>query len=286
VPVSIAGDATLQFRFRTESFAVSSSTTKPARTIYWTERSFNGPQVEIPSGVIETINPVYSNVFPAEVATEYEVAGTPLPDADSQELRTLWFDTTGGTRRLHAYNVTGRILVEYLGALREDGNHEFLGLDVLSVQQTLRPSTATIELGSRLRGYDGVSFDLNETLVASPVTNSSSSVNYYSSNPLPDGSLAYYAERENDIEDREVFYWLSPNTISKPAIGATAALKTLINWPVYLNKYLQIIRLIEKYTTSTLEKFAEFKQKVMILNEGSQTATPFITEDDDDDNDH
>jgi hypothetical protein len=40
-----------------------------------------------------------------------------------------------------------------------------------------------------------------------------------------------------------------------------------------LNKYLQIIRLIEKYTTSTLEKFAEFKQKVMILNHHANDET-------------
>ena len=248
-------DANSNYIFYKERFSVSSATNSPVRNFYWTERSFNGPQVEIPSGVIETLNPVYSNVFPAQVTTEYEVAGSPIPDADSQELRTLWFDTTGGTRRLHAYNVTGRILVEYLGALREDGTHVFLGLDVLSVQQTLRPSTATIELGSRLRGYDGASFDLNESLVPSPVTNSSTSVNYYSSNPLPDGSLAYYAERENDIEDREVFYWLSPHTISKPASGSTDTLKTLINWPLYLNKYLQVwptdITRFAHYTVST-----------------------------------
>ena len=252
---SVPDAATNSYIFYKERFAVSSATTTPVRNLYWTERSFNGPQVEIPSGVIETLNPVFSNVFPAKVATEYVVSGAPIPDPDSAELRTLWFDTTGGTRRLHAYNVTGRILVEYLGALREDGTHEFLGLDILSVQQTLRPSTATIDLGSRLRGYDGASFDLDETLVASPVTNSSNSVNYYSSNPLPDGSLAYYAERENDIEDREIFYWLSPQTIAKPASGATAALKSLINWPVYLNKYLQVwpadITRFAHYTVST-----------------------------------
>ncbi len=223
-----------------ERFSVSSATTSPVRNLYWTERSFNGPQVVIPSGVIETLNPVFSNVFPQTVATEYVVAGAPVPDPESAELRTVWFDTTGGTRRLHAYNTTGRLLVEYLGALRDDGTHEFLGMDILSVQQTLRPSTATIELGSRLRAFDGDSFDSDETLVASPVTSSTSSVNYYSSNPLSDGSLAYYAERENDIEDREIFYWLSPETIAIPAAGATSTLNTLINWPVYLNKYLQV----------------------------------------------
>ncbi len=238
---SVPDPATNSYVFYKERFAVSSATTTPVRNLFWTEKSFNGPQVVIPSGRIETLNPVFSGVFPATVSSEYVVAGAPAPDADSAELRTVWFDTTGGTRRLHAYNITGRLLIEYLGALRDDGTHEFLGLDVVSVQQTLRPATATVELGQRIRAYDGDAFDLDETLVASPVTTSTSNINYYSSNPLPDGSIAYYAERENDIEDREIFYWLSPETIALPAGGATAAdLKLLINWPVYLNKYLQV----------------------------------------------
>ena len=38
-------------------------------------------------------------------------------------------------------------------------------------------------------------------------------------------------------------------------------------------------------TRSCQATLAEAQQKVMILSEGSQTATPFITEDDHDDND-
>ena len=238
---SLPDPSTNSYIFYKERFSVSSATTTPVRNLFWTEKSFNGPQVVIPSGRIETLNPVFSSVFPATVSSEYVVAGAPAPSSDSAELRTVWFDTTGGTRRLHAYNITGRLLIEYLGALRDDGTHEFLGLDVVSVQQTLRPSTATVELGQRIRAYDGATFDFDETLVASPVTTSTSNINYYSSNPLPDGSIAYYAERENDIEDREIFYWLSPETIALPAGGATAAdRKLVINWPVYLNKYLQV----------------------------------------------
>jgi len=256
--------------FYKERFAVSSATTTPVRNLFWTEKSFNGPQVVIPSGRIETLNPVFSNVFPPTVSAEYVVAGTPAPDPESAELRTVWFDTTGGTRRLHAYNITGRLLVEYLGALREDGTHEFLGMDVISVQQTLRPSTATVELGQRIRAFDGDAFDLDETLVASPVTTSTSNINYYSSNPLPDGSIAYYAERENDIEDREIFYWLSPETIALPAGGSSAAdLKLLINWPVYLNKYLQV-------WPSDVTHYAHYTVGSSGSSDSSGTGLPFV----------
>ncbi len=238
---SVPDATTNSYIFFKERFAVSSATSNPVRNLYWTERSFNGPQVVIPTGIIGTINPVFSNVFPQRVTSEYVVAGTPATTGDSAELRTVWFDTTGGTRRLHAYNVTGRILIEYLGTLRADGTYEFLGMDIVSVQQALRPSTVTIELGSQLRPYDSVSFDPDTTLVASPVnTATSGSVNYYSSVTLPNGSLAYYAERENDIEDRETFYWLTPKSIAIPPTGATSSARTSIEWPVYLNKYLQV----------------------------------------------
>jgi hypothetical protein len=238
---SVPDATTNNYIFFKERFTVSSATSNPVRNLYWTERSFNGPQVVIPTGIIGTINPVFSNVFPERVTSEYVVAGTPANTGDSAELRTVWFDTTGGTRRLHAYNVTGRILIEYLGTLRDDGTYEFLGMDIVSVQQALRPSTVTIELGSQLLPYDGVSFDPDTTLVASPVnTATSSSVNYYSSVTLPNGSLAYYAERENDIEDRETFYWLTPKSIAIPPTGATSPTRTSIEWPIYLNKYLQV----------------------------------------------
>src|SRR5690606_30265084 len=38
-----------------ETFSVSAATTKPVRTLYWTERSFSAPYVTIPSGRIVTV---------------------------------------------------------------------------------------------------------------------------------------------------------------------------------------------------------------------------------------
>ncbi|MFH1499321.1 MAG: hypothetical protein ABII82_16030, partial [Verrucomicrobiota bacterium] len=227
-----------------ETFAVSSATTSAVRTLYWTEKSFNGPRVTIPSGRIVTVNPVFSNVFPATVATEYVAIGS-SPPADpnaepANELRTLWFEKTSGIGELHAYNVSGRILIEYLGALRDDGSHEFLGADIVEVAQAATPTVNTIHLGDQIIANPLAPEPGDTDLIALPVNStSSSSVPYYGSAVLPDGNLAYYAERENDIEDRVVFYWLEPlDAAIAPASGIAPGLE--LQWPKYLQKYLHV----------------------------------------------
>lgn len=221
-----------------EIFSVSSATTSAVRTLYWTEKGFSGPRVTIPSGRIVTVNPVYSNVFPATVETEYSAVGaSPPADPDAEpasELRTLWFEKTNGIGELHAYNVSGRILIEYLGDLRDDGSHEFLGADIVEVAQAAESTTLAIFLGNEIRP----ALD-DRTLVALPATTSADAINYYGSVARPDGSLGYYAERENLIEDRIVFYWLeSLDAAIRPASGDAAGLR--LDWPKYLHKYLQI----------------------------------------------
>ncbi len=238
-------DGTNNYILVKETFSVSSATSSAVRPLFWTEKSFNGPRVTIPSGRIVTVNPVFSNVFPAVVDTEYVVPGSSPPaDPDAQpasELRTVWFEKTNGIGELHAYNASGRILIEYLGNLQEDGSHEFLGADVVEVAQAADSSTVTISLGYEIRPVPPN--DPNQpddtTLIALPINNSSGdSTAYYGSVSRPDGSVAYYAERENNLEDRVVFYWLKPLDAGiPPASGLAPGLE--LQWPKYLRKYLQ-----------------------------------------------
>jgi hypothetical protein len=225
--------------FYKERFTVSSATSTPVRTIYWTEKSFTGPIIEVPAGRITTVNPVYSNVFPSTVATEYVVAGVSQsdPNAESSEiLRTLWYESTAGTGTLHAYNQTGRIFVEYLGALNsQDGTYEFLGADIVSVEQSLRATTLTVELGNEIRPNPEQS-----SLVATPVSNTGSvnQIAYYGTSVRPNGTLAYFAEQQNTVEDNVAFYWMEPLDAAIPNTTSTPP-GLVISWPKYLNKYLQ-----------------------------------------------
>ncbi len=232
-------DANNEYVLVEETFAVSSSTSRPVRHFFWTEKSFNGPPISIPSGRIVTVNPVFSNVFPASVEEEFVAVGSSAPaDPEAQpasELRSVWFEKTNGIGSLRSYNITGRILVEYLGELGEDGTHEFLGADVVEISKASPFSTLTVNLGSEIRPATD-----DRKLVALPVnSDTSGTASFYGSVTRPDGSLAYYAEKENALEDRVVFYWLEKSDAAiAPASGDAPGLE--IDWPKYLHKYLQV----------------------------------------------
>ena len=224
--------------FYKESFTVSSGALSPVRTMFWTEKSFSAPRITIPTGKVVTVNPVYSNVFPETVAEEFVVVGSSQADpnaSSTQVLRTVWFEKTNGIGELHAYNITGRILVEYLGTRREDGTHEFLGADVVSVEQAIQPQTQTVKLGEEIRPQP------DENLVAQPATSdgSASSATFYGSIARPDGTLAYFAERFNDVEDRVAFYWLEEKDAAIANVSGVFP-GLAIDWPKYFSKYLLV----------------------------------------------
>jgi len=226
--------------FYKETFSVSSVASTPVRNMYWTERTFTCPLVNIPSGRITIAAPVYSNVFPDSVGTEVDVPGDKGPGEPI--LKTLWVETNGGVKNLHAYNVTGRLLLEYLGALQADGSYEFLGMEILNVERTLDSATTDVKLGTQVLPFDGSQFDLDPALLASPLAKSVSQVSYLGTVNKADGRVDYYAERENGEADRVTFYWLEPltlgiNSSGNTQVGAVAANLPTIAWPKYLNRY-------------------------------------------------
>ena len=247
---NIPDPATNAYVFYKETFAVSSDTKAAVRNLYWTERSYSGPQVVIPTGQITRANPVFSNAFPEMVPSEIVIAGDSTRSTSTSQqnvalqdqtqiLRTVWFDKFNGVGRLHAYNITGRILLEYLGLERGDGTFEFLGLDVINVDRSLRSVTQNVELGNEIRPFDGSNSDTNTSLIAAPVGTDSSAdqTGYFGSTPRPDGSLNYYAERTNDIPERVQLFWLEPLPIGSATALAATTSNALINWPKYLNQY-------------------------------------------------
>ncbi len=250
VPVSAPGDATLKFRFRQEAFAVSSSTTKPSRTIYWTERSFNGPVINIPTGKIETLNPVYSSNYPAVITKEYQPVGLENIDPTSSpppELRTLWFQKQAGIGQLRAYNLEGRILLEYLGPLKQGASavYEFLGADVVDIVRVAPTVTAPVNLGEQITPRDPdnrlLPLDGSSEYLASPVLDTNlDGVQYYGTTTRADGRQVYYAERETDSPERVVFYWLEKTDAAIHFLNTPATPNLGIYWPKVKNAYSQV----------------------------------------------
>ncbi len=275
VPVTTATEpSTPKYRFKQEAFAVSSSTAKPTRRIYWTERSFNGPAVTVPIGKIETVNPVYSANFPATVAQEYQGVGLSTPTEPNASLpaekRTFWFDKVAGIGQLHAYNLEGRIFVEYLGAIQQGAVgtvHDFLGADIVDVVRVPEPVDVTVYLGDQItpRNDDGVllPIDGSSEWVASPVANSNAdSQALYGSIIRKDGVSNYYAERENLTPDRVAFYWLERSDAAIHFLGLPATPNLGLYWPKVKNHYRQV-------WPTDVAKFAHYT----VASSGSTTAT-------------
>ena len=242
---SASGESVATYKFKTEVFSVSSSSSQLPRTMYWTEKSFSAPAVPIPKGRIVTVNPIFNVFMPSHVATEFKPAGENLPsDPNAQmpkEKRTFWFENTSVQAFLRAHNMEGRLFVEYLGALRQGQSdvYEFLGSDIVDVKMVAESEIIETELGQPLRPRQGAAQDGDDQLTASIVSNFNIQDNkvLYGTSVLTSGTLVYHAERANDNPDKVQAYWTEA---LDAAIYPDTPPNLLISWPKYLRKYLHV----------------------------------------------
>lgn len=230
-----AGDG--RYQFRDETFSVSQSTRVPVKKIFWTEGTFKGPAVSVPTGRITTVSPIFNSFFPRTVSQAYlrpgEVRDPANPFQFPEIKTTLWLSETGSPKTLRAYNVEGRVLVEYLGPLKPDGvTYEFLGADVVEVSQQAPDTVLDVKLGEQILPEDG-----DTELIASPLPETQTSA-LYGTTSRGDGRLIYYAEQENINPDRSQFYWLEE--LDAAIYEGTTAPGLDLAWPKYLNKYRHI----------------------------------------------
>ena len=249
-PQTVPGGTEVRYLFRQEIFNVSSASSIPTRRMYWTEKEYTAPPVVLPSQGVQAVSPVYNSNFPALVGSDYSfgyldpqtgqlVVNTA---AASQERRTLWYQSNSGIAELRAYNVEGRILIEYLGPLLpgESVKREYLGADVVDVLRVMPTVVASTDIGERVRpstAVGGSPGDTSDQWRGSPVTVAAQGQAYYGSTLRADGITEYYAERENTDPDRVVFYWLENRSAQiGPAAGSSNFAPT-IQWPVWKNAY-------------------------------------------------
>jgi hypothetical protein len=229
------------YKFKTESFAVGSAPNVPQRPMYWTEKSFNGPLVNIPAGRIVAANVVYNSFMPSHVVDEFVPVGyNPSNDPSNSapaERRTLWYDNMAGRGTLHAYNLEGGVFVEYLGAeISSTGKREFLGADVVSTKRDAESINIEVTLGHQLSPWNSPEeADLISSLAPNATQTSGKAL--YGTSALANGQLVYHAERENNDPDKIQIYWLEPKDAE---IYLAAAPNLSIQWPKYLRKYTQV----------------------------------------------
>jgi hypothetical protein len=242
---SASGESVATYKFKTEVFSVSSSSSQLPRPMYWTEKSFAAPAVPIPKGRIVVVNPIFNMFMPSHVANEFKPVGENLPsDPNAQppkEKRTFWFENTSGQAFLRAHNMEGRLFVEYLGALRQGQSdvYEFLGADIVDVKMVAESGIIETELGQPMRPRQGAAQDGDDQLSASIVSNLSIEDNkpLYGTSVLTNGNLVYHAERGNDNPDKLQVYWMETLDV---AIYLDTPPNLSISWPKYLRKYLHV----------------------------------------------
>jgi len=235
-----------KYRFRSEVFSVSSASQVAPRVIYWTEKSFDGPLVRIPTGRIVRVNPAFNTFVPGQ-APEYTPLGgsaNPNPGATAPgEPRTLWFEDTTGLPALHAYNVEGRVFVEYLGPEDQSnpGVHEFLGADIVEISRSATAETISTPIGDQLRPRQEPKENGDDQMVATLANRlGTGGKPLFGTFMRPDGLTDYYAERANNNPDLMSIYWSDKFDASlySKAGGAVASLE--ISWPISKRNYLHI----------------------------------------------
>lgn len=265
VPDTTEGGSTPTYKFRSEIFAVSSASQKPARSIFWTEKGFDSPLVSVPAGRIVRANPVYNSFVPSRTVEYVPVGGIP-PDGTGPgpESRTLWFDNLNGPPSLHAYNVEGRIFIEYLGAEVQGGTgvHEFLGADIVDMRRVAEVATNDTKLGEQLLprkmplpGDD----ELLPTVVYNLIQGQKAA---YGTFIRPDGRTDYFAERESLNPDNVTLYWLEPSDAAIHFLAEPSEPGLSINWP----------KLKRNYVLAWPESLGKY-EPVNVTNTGNTVAT-------------
>jgi hypothetical protein len=240
-----ANESEPTFKFRRETFAVSSAAQVEPRVIYWTEKTFDGPMVRIPTGRIVRVNPVFNSFVPGQAAEYTPVGGSSNPGtAAPAEPRTLWFDTLSGLPALHAYNAEGRVFIEYLGGeiQGQSGRHQFLGADIVEIRRSAEVKTLVTPLGEQLRPRAGPKEDGDDQM-SPALPNLAAGVAgkpLYGTFIRPDGITEYSAERENLNPDNMVLYWMAKfdASLHTPDVSGGAIAGLEISWPVAKRSYL------------------------------------------------
>ncbi|MCX8496218.1 MAG: hypothetical protein ORN51_08560 [Akkermansiaceae bacterium] len=242
LPDQREGESKPTYKFRTEVFSVASGSRKPAKQIYWTEKTFTGPLVEVPKGRIEIVNPIFNQSFPGKSAEYVPIGGNSgfVSTTGAAEQRTLWFDPQQSAttpNSLRAYNAEGRVFVEYLGKpFGDSGQQVFLGADIVEVIRTAPVETITTLLGEKLRPRSGSAVAGDERLTA-PV--GTSLENYCYQYPRPDSAVDYYAERENTNPDNVIIHWMAKQDAALYTTAGLGVSELDISWPQMKRNYIQ-----------------------------------------------
>jgi len=224
-------DGSGNFETMIRSYTIGSGTSLVSRKMYWTEVNYEAPRIQVPTGIVQDLKFLYHDRFPETVAAgDPDDPGVPddrvIPGGVAEQLvpaTTVWFDRT--LKMLRAYNVEGRVIIEYLGDPRGNAGDELrehLGLEIVEIRKELTPVRVESVIGEQLlpSSAPGVILDdLDYTPVQVSAVGPPVGQHFF------ENRTVYYGIEENLEAPNVAFYWLDEGSHT-------------ILWPEFRNDYL------------------------------------------------
>ncbi|MCP5526942.1 MAG: hypothetical protein H7A47_09065 [Verrucomicrobiales bacterium] len=255
-PANYSEESGAYYRLFRASHVVSGSAVKPPRRIYWTHDVFAdlGKPVTVPRNTVGDVKVVYNESFPRTVPDPYVTPGR-LPVADgvqtATEPRTLWYNGDG---QILAYNREGRVFLELLGDLREDGiTRQHLGFEIVDVVKQPTPSDVGIELGELLTAWQDGRDD--SYLLPEPILSQESVDFTYRHEPTGSAQPQFYATQETRNLNDLLVHWLEAGELG-------------LRWPYRLVRY-------DLHWPAAAENYSHYlRPEVATEAEAMETAVP------------
>ncbi len=230
--VTAIPDQAGNYRTLQQNYTVGFGTDLTSRQVYWTEVAYKAPRVQIPTGIVQGVRILYNDRMKSTVAEddpttpEVEPDDRVIPfgvDPSTVPNETVWYDSD--LEMIRAYNLEGRVLIEYLGAARPGGAagaREHLGMEILEVKSELPAITATTIIGKQILPANAPPAVLDDRDFSPvPVSPPGPPIAQH----FIENRSVYYAIEENRKAPNAEFYWLEEGELS-------------ILWPKIRNYYL------------------------------------------------
>ena len=194
------------YRLYKKRYLVSGSATKTPRKIYWNQAGYDGPHVSIPTTVIGDLHIVYNSSFPEEVTNGIQaMTGGATSSGENKDTAVYKYTLKYESDSLKALNATGRVFVELLSDLLEDGEtRHHLGFEIVDVFKHSTPAAVTTELGDLVLPANRI-VESDALLHPKPVVHVGAKEFAYKAGGFGGGKIRYYAARETkNLNDYQI----------------------------------------------------------------------------------
>ncbi len=198
------------FRLHKKRYIVSGSATKAPKKIYWNQAGYDGPQVSIPITTIGAMKIVYNSNFPKEVSVGIPAqSGGATSSGSNNDIAVYKYTLAYESGNLKALNAEGRVFVELLGDLREDGVTRYhLGFEIVDVFKHSTPASVTTELGDPVEPTEAPVSEKDALLHAKPLLQIGAKEFAYMTGGFEGSKIRYYAVRETkNLNDYQI-HWM------------------------------------------------------------------------------